>query len=816
MKSRRMALILGAIQFLLILAITHAEPAAVQWAIDTSASGTPVSPNLYGIFYEDINYAGDGGLYAEMLQNRSFEFRRGTESWTLIKSDAKAKLKSMRTDGLNDANTKYLRISAEGSGATLTNNGYGGLVLKAGSDYHVGLWLRSLDQSVNSVIVSLHGSDGSLLASVNWTGVGTEWKSFSGVLNPTQDADAGWLGIELTSAGQLDLDSATLFPPTFHNRPNGLRVDLAQMVADLTPRFMRFPGGCVVEGSTIRTAYRWKDTIGPIEQRRSNDNLWGYYQTYGLGFLEFFEYCEDIGAEPLPVVNAGMACQARNGNLVALQDLGDWIQDAVDLIDYANAGADNPWGAKRISEGHPAPFGLKYLAVGNENWTQDYFDRYKAFAQVLKKQHPEIKLIFAAGPLANGPIFDAAWAQVKNFPVDLVDEHYYMTPEWFLANTDRYDHYSRKGPKVFLGEYAAQTPDRRNNLYAALSEAAYMTGLERNGDVVELASYAPLMAKEGSTQWEPDMIRFNNAQVFGTPSYYVQKLFSHSLSATTLPSTIKKPDAVPVDVSIEGGVGVGTWATQVQFKDLKVTDRTGKVVFQPQLTDVDNEGEVAKGDWEAKAGVLSQTSPDTECKVTFPGSWKGGAFSLKAKKTGGAEGMLILFGVQGGDYYWWNLGGWGNTQSAIEKGSGATRSIYGDPAPAKIESGRWNDIRIELQDGRIRCYLNGKKIHDLAAPGVPETFFVHAGRSSDGKLILKAVNVSNAPVSVATALKDFVGTSTKAVKQVLTSESLTDENSFKSPTKVVPETSTVEIPGNQFTWTLSPRSVTILTIPPKQ
>jgi len=789
-------------------------PGAVL-TIQASAPGVPVSPHLYGVFFEDINDAADGGLYAEMLQNRSFEFRRGNESWGLLKAGTAAKVTVVKTGGLNATNPKFLRLTAPTAGPAISNNGYEGLVVRTGAVYRFSAWLRSPDASVTSMTVTLNSDRGTPVATLNLTGLTTEWKQFTGILTASGPATTGWLGLQPDQAGVTDFDVVSLFPQaTYKGRPNGLRADLAAQIEALGPRFVRFPGGCVIQGRTMAGAYRWKDTIGDLWTRKSADNFWGYYQSFGLGFDEYFQFCEDLGAEPLPVINAGMAFQDSN-ETIPLSKLGPWIQDALDLIEYANGDASTVWGAQRIKNGHQAPYNVKYLAIGNEQWGDAYFQRYKLFAQAMKAKYPQIQLVLSSGPLDSGPIFDDAWAHVKSLPVDIVDEHYYMTPEWFLANTHRYDTYDRKGPQVFLGEYAALTEAKRNNLWAALAEAAYMTGLERNGDLVQLASYAPLLAKDGATQWDPDMIRFNNETVFGTPSYYVQKMFSLNQSKATLPLDVKLEAAKVVDTSVSGGVGLGSWATQVEYKDLKVTDAQGKVLFQPKLDALADDWEATSGEWDAQSGILAQTSDASDCRITFPGDgWQGATISVKARKKSGAEGMLILFGIQGTQYYWWNLGGWGNTQTAIEKGAGSSKSILGKGVPMTIDTNKWYDIRIELKGGAIRCFLNNKLIQDVKVPGAPETFFAHAGRGADGSVIVKAVNLSPEARTVRVVLNQAPALEPTAVAEVLSGSDVSAENSFQKKDNVTPHLVTVTGVSSDFPLTLEPHSVTVLRLKP--
>jgi alpha-N-arabinofuranosidase len=375
------------------------------------------------------------------------------------------------------------------------------------------------------------------------------------------------LNLLVDETGQLDLDMVSLFPvDTWKGRPNGLRKDLVQLLYDMHPGFIRFPGGCIVEGRQLLTRYRWKTTIGDISQRKTIINRWNdefdyrpapdYFQSFGLGFYEYFQLAEDIGAEPLPILNCGMACQFNTDETAALDQLDEYVHDALDLIDFANGPATSPWGKLRAQMGHPEPFHLKMIGVGNEQWGPHYVERYKVFAAALKAQHPEIKLVVAAGPAPSGEPFESMWINWRTLHADIVDEHYYMSPEWFLANTARYDRYDRNGPKVFAGEYAAQTvgttsSENRNNWKAAISEGAFMTGLERNADVVQMASYAPLLAHVDAWQWKPDAIWFDNLRSYGTTDYYVQKVFANNVGTRIVPVTPHAEDGLYTSASID-------------------------------------------------------------------------------------------------------------------------------------------------------------------------------------------------------------------------------------------------------------------------
>ena len=512
-----------------------------------------ISPYLYGIFFEDINYAADGGLYAELVQNRSFEFKGADAlfAWSKVERGGGAVSISVETDRpLNASNPHFLRLQVQnvGKGAGVANSGFGGIAAKGREKYLFSVHARAVGGFRGGLTARLESANGKLLGSCRIAKLSNDWKSFTGAIVSSGTDTNAQLVVLATGTGTVDLDVVSLFPEnTWNKRANGLRADLVQMLADMKPSFLRFPGGCIVEGKDLDNRYQWKDTIGDIAGRRMNWNRWQnavsikapqYYQSYGLGFFEFFQLCEDIGAEPLPVLNCGMSCQYQDKQVVPLDQLDPFVQDALDLVEFANGPVTSPWGAKRAALGHPAPFHLKFLGIGNEQWGETYFERYPRFHAAIKAKYPEIQLVSSAGPSPDGQWFDYAWPRLKQIPADLVDEHYYKPPQWFFDNTHRYDAYDRKGPKVFAGEYAAHGARRRNNLEAALAEAAFMTGLERNSDVVTLASYAPLFAKIGSTQWYPDLIWFDNTTVYGSPSYYVQKLFSLNRGDVVLPTEV--------------------------------------------------------------------------------------------------------------------------------------------------------------------------------------------------------------------------------------------------------------------------------------
>ncbi|HYC70912.1 MAG TPA: alpha-L-arabinofuranosidase C-terminal domain-containing protein, partial [Opitutaceae bacterium] len=533
-------------------AATVAVSASATLSVDVARPGAAINPAMWGVFFEDINFGADGGLYAELVKNRGFEFPDPLMGWTRIKpSNARGDFEVRTDDPFNARNARYVRIRSEAPAQLgLSNEGFRGMGVRQGAAYDFSARLRGV-AGTPKVKLSLYAENGFVLATAELVVPAGGWRKVTATLRPARTDAKARLAVLLEAPGTVDLDFVSLFPrDTWRGRPGGLRADMVQALADMKPGFFRFPGGCIVEGSVLAHRYQWKNTLGPVEERPVLVNRWNYefahrpapdyFQSFGLGFFEYFQLCEDIGAEPLPIVNCGMACQFNSGELVPLEELEPYIQDALDLIEFANGPPDSPWGARRAALGHPAPFNLKMLGIGNEQWGPEYVERYARFAEVLKRRHPEIALVSDSGPQPEDDRFKFLWSRLRPLDADIIDEHSYAPPEWFLANAHRYDGYDRNGPKVFVGEYAAQSvavvsPDNRNTWRTALAEAAFMTGLERNADVVRMASYAPLFAHVDAWQWTPDMIWVDNLRLAPTPNYHVQRLFALNRGDRVLP-----------------------------------------------------------------------------------------------------------------------------------------------------------------------------------------------------------------------------------------------------------------------------------------
>lgn len=512
--------------------------------VDVAKPTAKIQPTMYGIFFEDINFGADGGLYAELVKNRSFEFPQSFVGWIPF-----GNVTVLSEKPSFDRNPHYVRIVNDGRllRAGLDNEGFTGIGLKQGEEYRFSVYARTPDAGSMKLSIELVRADGSNPLKKEIEIKGNEWKKETVILkSPFTDTHAR-LRIVLLTTGTVDMDHISLFPvKTWKGRENGLRADLAQALYDLNPGVFRFPGGCIIEGNSLDTRYQWKNSVGPVENRPLNENRWNYtfkhkafpdyFQSLGLGFYEYFLLSEDIGAEPLPVISCGLSCQYESNEVVPLDELDPYVQDALDLIEFANGDVETTWGKVRAEMGHPEPFNLKMIAVGNEQWDKVYVERLEVFTKAIREKYPNIKVIGSSGPNASGDKFDYLWPEMKRVGVDLVDEHYYMEPKWFLENAKRYDGYDRKGPKVFAGEYAAHDypTQKANNLFAALSEAAFMTGLERNADVVHLATYAPLFAHVDAWQWNPDLIWYDNLRMMRTPNYYVQQMYGMNAGTDVL------------------------------------------------------------------------------------------------------------------------------------------------------------------------------------------------------------------------------------------------------------------------------------------
>jgi alpha-L-arabinofuranosidase len=624
--------------------------------VNTKKLGAPVQPTMYGLFFEDINYAADGGLYGELVKNRSFEFPDHLMGWEAFGDF------EIEDDGPFERCPYYLRLRYPGHNerrSGISNNGFFGIGLHKGEDYRFSVWARAPKGEAKIIVQFIDRAtmeENQQFTSDTITIASTEWKQYEQVIKSPRTIAKGQLRIFLRGKNGVDLEHISLFPVnTFKNRKNGMRRDLAQALADENPGLLRFPGGCIVEGVDLKTRYQWKNTIGPVENRPLNENRWeytfpyrfypDYFQSYGLGFFEFFQLSEDIGAEPLPVLNVGMACQFQNWNddsaHVPYDQLQPYIQDCLDLIEFANGPADSQWGKIRAEMGHPEPFNMKFIGVGNEQWDDLYFKRLEPFVAAIKAKYPNIQIVGTSGPDSEGKMFEKGWEAMKKLKADLVDEHFYRNEDWFLGNEAgkarygefcgglRYEHYDRKGPKVFAGEYACHGKNKHkwNHYEASILEAAFMTDMERNADVVYMTAYAPLFAHVEGWQWRPDLIWYDNLRMFKSCSYYVQQMYAVNKGTNVLRMTMNKQP-------IAGQPGQdGLFASSVFDKN------TGEVIIkiintsrQPQPVSVKLVG--MKGTRTAETITLSHNGMDDENTLDNPEKItpKNGTISVDAGK----------------------------------------------------------------------------------------------------------------------------------------------------------------------------------------
>ncbi len=583
--------------FIIFFSVAQVSAQTTRLTVEVDKPIAEVQPTMWGIFFEDINFAADGGIYAELIKNRSFEFAHPMMGWTeqkfdrfsLNKESGFSSIINDEEDAPSGSRFARLTINAD-KGYGLTNEGFRGIGVKKDMQYNFSILVRQREGSQTTLRIELVDEQGASLGESMVRPSGAEWKEHTVSIIAKATEPKAKLNIWFVGSGLIDVDMISLFPKdTWKQRPKGLRADLVQLLADMKPGFLRFPGGCIVEGRDLATRYQWKKTVGDIQDRELIVNRWNtefnhrpapdYFQSFGLGFFEYFLLSEDIGAEPLPILSCGMACQFNTAELVPMDQLDPYIQDALDLIEFANGPVTSKWGKLRSDMGHAQPFNLKFIGVGNEQWGPHYIDRYKVFTKAIKEKYPAIIIVSSVGPFPDGELFDYASKELKDLNAEIVDEHYYRNPEWFLENSGRYDNYDRKGPKIFAGEYAAQSvatvsPDNKNNWKCALAEAAFMTGLERNADIVHMASYAPLFAHAEGWQWTPDLIWFDNLRSYGTPNYYVQKLFANNKGTHVLSILANKEK-----LNGQSGLyGSAVWDKNVNEIILKLVNASDRVI----------------------------------------------------------------------------------------------------------------------------------------------------------------------------------------------------------------------------------------------
>lgn len=791
------------ILFSLLLAAASSVSAQVKINVGTPDGARQVSPMLYGIFFEDINRAADGGLYAELVANRSFEDNAAKpERWSVTGA---ATMQLIQKDLLNAAQKNALRVNFVGSEAKsgkrpqhnngvvegrLVNDGYWGIHAVQGRIYRLSFWAKGkLNAPLKAKLVN---ADGDVLAETTIDGKLTgSWRKYTSQLTAQASDAKAKLVLATEGKGTVDFDMVSLFPPTFKNRENGCRTELAELLYAMRPKFMRFPGGCFVEGQeSPDNAFHWLRTVGPIENRPGHLNRnWSYYTSDGLGFHEFLQLSEDLGAKPLYVVNIGL----WHGGMTPVDSLQPWIDECMDALEYANGPVTSKYGAMRAANGHPEPFNIEYLEIGNENNQDDprqqsdrYYDRYRKFKDAVLAKYPKMHLIGNVVAWGND---HPKWKSTEQ--VELLDEHYYRTPGWFADNFHKYDSYDRRGPKIYCGEYAVTNGfGKIGNLNAALGEAVFMMGMENNSDVVEMSSYAPIFVNENNVCWQPDMIRYNASQVMCTPSYYVQKLMAEHVGTRILkvrqdnPYRMVSPSAV---APARCHVGYATWGTAASFQTLGVEGAVANA-------DKKDEYQVVKGDWKKRADIVSQDSKGEACIATTAPEYNAAAgytYQLRARKDGGAEGFMIVFNYKDPQNYCWvNLGGWGNKNHAIEQVIDGGK-IQTEIKPGSVTEGSWYNITLTVKGENVKCWLNDELVFDTKLKS-PTNYGIYSSATYDeptGETIVKVVNTSNVATTADIQLDGGKITQAHAVR--LASGKGTDENTLNNPTNVSPTEQTL-------------------------
>lgn len=805
--------------------------------IDLARRGADIPASMYGIFFEEINHAGDGGLYAELIQNRGFEDSSVPEGYT-VKGDrifppadrtnhltgarphpdlsfrwnpdpipawrfeqlegSGASAELTREYPLNEASPTALKVTLPEKGRiALSNCGFWGMNIEKGKGYYLRMNTSNGNRFEGRAILKLVAEDGTELCNRPLAiDPDRTWCEYTGQLTATGSDPHARFVIELEGTGTLLLDYVSLFPETFRNRINGLRKDIAQTLEALHPAFVRWPGGCIVEGIDLSNRIEWKKTIGDPKNRPGIYDTWGYRATMGFGYHEFLQFCEDIGAAGMFVCNAGIGCQGRVGDACREENLDAFIQDALDAIDYALGDGTTEWSRKRVENGHPEPFPLQYVEIGNENWGPVYEKRYDRFYRAIKAKYPRLTLISTLG----------LGGQRRHERVDMIDPHWYVAPEFFLSSSRLFDQQERGGYAVYVGEYAVNQQVGGGNLLGALAEAAFLSGMERNSDLVKMASYAPLLENVNDRVWPTNLIWFDSHRVMGRSSYHVQKMYAENRPDYNTATEFEQPRS---GVQVSGRIGLGGWNTDNEYRELKVTLPDGRVIE----ADMERGWTPKGGTWSAADGTLSQEGPGVMRWSIWdsPEEFSDCSISVKARKKSGDEGFILYFGMQGETGYVLNIGGWGNQTTAFQRMVGADMPQIPNNIAQQVETGRWYDIRIDIHGDSFTYSLDGKRMLE-ARIEQSRQYVVSGYDETTGEEVIKFVNATEKPFTAGIELTgaESVGRTGKAI--VLTSGDPSDENSLDNPEKVVPEERVYKGFSERFTYTFDPWSFTVLRI----
>ena len=807
--------------------------------IDLNSRGAEIPESLYGVFFEEINHAGDGGLYGEMLMNRSFEDRVVPEGywvdsaelvtpivrshlsgdsvsgrykwgidpypgWELVVApDARAEM-SLTTESPNfDSAPHSMRVNVAktGGGVSLCNTGFWGISLQKGESYRLRMFMRSRVEA-GEMCVRLLGADDKELGRVVLSLENDDcWQEYKAVFQASDTTTVGRLSIDLPDSGVYGFDYVSLFPEkTYKGRENGMRQDVAGMIEDLHPAFIRWPGGCIVEGITLNNRVQWKHTLGDPAARPGEYDTWGYRNSYGIGYKEFLDFCEDVGAKGMYVCNVGLACQYRTGEACPDHEAEAYLQDALDAIEYALGDTTTAWGAVRAKEGHPEPYPLAYVEIGNENWGPLYNRRFDMFYKRIKAKYPQLTLISTHGM---GGLDTAE-------KTDMIDPHWYVSANFFFNNADIFDNFKRGDYKIYVGEYACNREVGGGNLLAALSEAAFMTGMERNSDLVTMASYAPLFENKNDRGWPTNLIWIDNDQVVGRSSYYVQKMFARHRPTYNLSIHAPVLPQAPGKMDFEGYMGLGTWDTRIQVRNLAVTDRSGEMI-KADMTD-SSQWVVADGEWVEHGGLFEQKSRGARTALLWKGvkPGVGDVIEFEFNRLSGDGGFLAYLGMKSLDMkqgYMLNACGWTVVESICNGENKAVSDFTGDC----FKTGHWYKVKIELNENSMVYSIDGRQVLVYSDNPVRQHFFVAGYDERADEVVIKVVNASDNRCETQINLNGGeVESSGKVV--TLCGSSLEEENSFDDPLKISPVETRFNHFSSSFRYELQPRSLTILRI----
>jgi alpha-N-arabinofuranosidase len=836
------------------LAFSGISQNSASVSIDVSKLESKVSPTLHGIFFEEISHAGDGGLYGELIRNRGFEESRLPLATTLVNnyiipnrtphfsipnngiSDWKMEwqvkspwpswslqtntaddiyLSLTQQNPLNNATPHSLKIQINKINSNgknnLVNDGYWGINTVKGDTYNLTFFARTDARYKGSVTASLQSEDGTVLAAYTISSVkGGEWKKYSARLLAKQtDAKAKFV-LSFNSTGTVWLDMVSLFPKkTFRNRPNGLRLDLAQYIADLKPSFIRWPGGCFVEGINVENSPNWKKSLGPIEKRPGTYSVWGYWSTDGFGYDEYLRFCEDIHAAALYVFNIGVSCDFRSGTYVPDEKVDSVISDILDGIEYAIGPVTSKYGKLRAKNGHPNPFPLKYVEVGNEQSGPRYAARYNRFYKAIKEKYPQIKIVASMGI---GDVNKFTLDSMKN--IDIADEHAYKAAGWSLNNYHHFDNYKRGKWDLYVGEYATNSGVGAGNMNASLSDAVYIMSMEKNSDLVKMSSYAPLLVNVNDIAWPVNLINFDASKSFARISYYLIKMFNDNKPDENVQTQTFIPELKIKKPLFSGSIGFATWDTQSEYKDIEVT-KDGKLIYKSDLINNPEEWKPVRGDWKIQDSSLSQTSEGAQRLAWLKDkSFDTYTLKLKARKVSGANAFIIPFAIKNDSTQLRaHIGSWLNTHTVFESvtnGFDVAAISQSKRLDEPIETGRWYDITLVVDNDKVDCYLDDKLLMSYKEP---QQFFSIAGKDElTGDVIIKAVNASGYPCQTSISLTGTSSIQPTADLITLQADSPDAENSFKEPEKYIPHTQKIGGVKSSFEISFKPYSINVLRI----